>query len=361
MDSYRIAARNWLESADIDDTFHDDFEVIQGVSFRALLGDIEANEKPTTDLDICENILVVQMVVKSVEPEKALVEDERRAADGLISWVSSAILPLAEFEGIWEKVQLATGTSDFSRLISRRIYAEFPIDATREQLLGFKNARIKATLGLTLLKELYRFIPIDETTDPPHSVAVLAAFTDPSDPWTTPTAASAANFLLKPYGRLCQTKSTLFEDVLTRFVKSSFLKTKTPAITSAGRKDVHPVKQPKFDPGLFDKSSKPWKHKDVFVVTILSWTIGQYTPYQPRLCLRGGPHTMSLVPSYINPRGSVNSPSKVRIPSFILRHSNEISRFSSLKEILQPSAIPAYKRRARVPIAKRHSDTSFAP
>ncbi|WEW61209.1 hypothetical protein PRK78_006699 [Emydomyces testavorans] len=266
MDSYRSAARKWLEDADTDDSFPVDFKAPQNhyVTLRDVWDNIQIHEDPKTNLNVCENLLVARAFLENTEPEYVLSEDDKFAANALASWVAEVVLPSEEFEGAWEEAQLATG------------------EARLEVFTRFKIARLKATLGLAVLEQLYKLTGFEQIENPVNVVAALAAFTNPQDPWTTTAASSSAQLLLRQYEEWsrCEHKSlvALSGDVLSRFVKPSFSRTKTPAITSAGRKDMHPVKPPKFDPGIFDKGAKPWKYKDVYVVTVLSWVIQQYKP-----------------------------------------------------------------------------------
>lgn len=145
----------------------------------------------------------------------------------------------------------------------------------------FRTARVKAEVGLVVLGLLLKLVTPEKVEDPVLVITALAAFTNPDDPWTTTTALSSAQSLLSSLEEMRRRNNgslTDFSgDILSRFVKPSFSKTKTPSITAEGRKVAHPVKQPRFDPSIFDKGSKPWKHKDVYIMTVLSWVIQQYT------------------------------------------------------------------------------------
>lgn len=112
----------------------------------------------------------------------------------------------------------------------------------------------------------------------------LAVFSSSSDPWTTNEVAQMATNLLQRYeiklkeeGRL----GNVIEGMLRRKVKPAFSKTKTPAITSAGRKDMHPIPKPSFDPTLFDTGTKPWKFKEGYIVSVIRWIVQQYQVCEP--------------------------------------------------------------------------------
>lgn len=107
----------------------------------------------------------------------------------------------------------------------------------------------------------------------------LAMFSSSSDPWTTVEGAQMATDLLQRYEIKLREEGkfgTIIEGMLRRKVKPAFSKTKTPAITSAGRKDMHPIPKPSFDPTLFDTGTKPWKFKEGYIVSVLNWIVQQY-------------------------------------------------------------------------------------
>ncbi|EER25225.1 hypothetical protein CPC735_018290 [Coccidioides posadasii C735 delta SOWgp] len=282
MDRYRIAARKSLENTDDSDSFFVDVECVEEISLKTVWDDIHGHQGPKTDLKICEDLLVAQTVSLHLQQEDVLSDDDREAANALIVWVTAVIPPSQVFEGVWEEFQLSS-------------------DEARQQLSQkFKIARTKATLGLIALERLCILIPLEDTEDPVNVIATLAAFTNPHDPWTTIAAASISWSLLGEYGSAHPEDRSLVAlsgDILERFVKPSFSKTKTPAITSAGRKDLHPVKQPYFDPSTFDKAAKPWKYKDVSAITVLNWVVQQYKPSD---CSTIEAHFPLLIPAILS-------------------------------------------------------------
>lgn len=151
-----------------------------------------------------------------------------------------------------------------------------------------KAARLKGAVGVCVLKKLDGLVSISELDDPVDVIAALAAYTRPQDPWTTEDSCRIANTVLAAYVSTLRSQSGALERllgaVLARFVKPAFSKTKNPAITPAGRKNLHPVPQPRFDATLFDKGSKPWKYRDIYISTVLFWIVDQY-----RVCITASP------------------------------------------------------------------------
>jgi hypothetical protein len=150
---------------------------------------------------------------------------------------------------------------------------------------------LKSTLGVSILKELNSVIPIHKLDYPVRLkvITALATFSRPEDPWTTEEAFNGASQLLDTYKSAVfkekkQTLAPLLGDILKTVVKPSFARTKNIAVTPAGRKNEHPVPAPRFDASVFDEASKPWKFKDVYVVTVLSWIVDQYRVCEDYLC-----------------------------------------------------------------------------
>jgi hypothetical protein len=108
----------------------------------------------------------------------------------------------------------------------------------------------------------------------PAVIVAMASFTSEKDPWTTKASNNCAEILLN---MSCQNDLwSVIERVLREKIRPLFTKTKNPAITSEGRKNLHPVPRTRFDGGALDDSTKPWKTTDVYAPAVLSWIICQY-------------------------------------------------------------------------------------
>ena len=108
----------------------------------------------------------------------------------------------------------------------------------------------------------------------------LASFKDPRDPWTSQEASTEAHALLEHY--LDGTKGVpkkldaLLTALLREKVKPLFAKSKSKEITEQGRKAISAVPCP-FVSSDLEATIKPWKHQDVYIVTVLKWILGQLT------------------------------------------------------------------------------------
>lgn len=134
------------------------------------------------------------------------------------------------------------------------------------------------SLSISCLRLLNKIIPILEAEDIVDLITVLASFTSEHDPWTT---SGTRNDALSVLDSCVQSGNSstywpILEDILKSKVRPIFAKTGNPAITASGRKNFHPTPQPRFDPNLMDPETKPWKFRDVYVITALDWILSQY-------------------------------------------------------------------------------------
>lgn len=136
-----------------------------------------------------------------------------------------------------------------------------------------------------MLATLSESLPVSKAENVADIVIALASFSSTEDPWTTQEAFTYATTLLNAFASTTATNkesNTTFWSVIEKILKDRirplFAKTRNPAITSAGRKNFHPVPLPRFDAGILDPETKPWKIQDIYATAVLSWIIQQYKP-----------------------------------------------------------------------------------
>ena len=66
----------------------------------------------------------------------------------------------------------------------------------------------------------------------------------------------------------------LATDLLKEKIKPLFAKSKNPAITAAGRKAISPLPVP-IEHSIDESELKPWKCRDVYIVTVFEWALRQ--------------------------------------------------------------------------------------
>ena len=106
----------------------------------------------------------------------------------------------------------------------------------------------------------------------------LASFTDQRDSWTSKEAFNEAKLLLDQYFKVMKDRpkdfSSLTSRILEEKIKPLFAKSRSKEITEQGRKAISSLPGP-FVPSDLEAMKKPWKFRDVYVVTVFRLVLGQ--------------------------------------------------------------------------------------
>lgn len=141
-----------------------------------------------------------------------------------------------------------------------------------------RRLRAMYLTGLRLLSHLQNLLAFEVTDSTAEYIMCLASFTDKRDPWTSPEAFSEANLLLGRYFKVIKSRPKdshmLLTTLLQENIKPLFVASRSKEITEQGRKAVSPL------PGAFvssdlEATEKPWKFRDVYVVTVVKWVLEQ--------------------------------------------------------------------------------------
>ncbi|KAK2745410.1 hypothetical protein FQN57_003753 [Myotisia sp. PD_48] len=269
MDAYRTAAQKYLQLAqkqNIENISNLELSsdiLPSNIKLQDVWRDVVNNEALGSDNSVLENLLVVEASVRNLEPQ-SLGPEEQNAVHSIICWLKGAILPSEEFTTSWEELQIS--------------------DEQRDLILcKHRKATLKSDIGMDILCQLNSILSYNPGDYLVDILSLLAAYSRPADPWTSDRCARNAVSALEKYESLLRQNgrnvfAKTLEEMLQKWIKVSFSKTRNPTLSSAGRKNLHPVSEPRFDPSLFDTSSKPWKFKDIYVVTILDWIVHRYLP-----------------------------------------------------------------------------------
>ncbi|KAE8415592.1 hypothetical protein BDV36DRAFT_285275 [Aspergillus pseudocaelatus] len=232
-------------------------ECIDALYQAAGLPDV-SSEGNTSNLDICESLLVAYSFLKARGPKDLSGADEV-AANHIYSWASDAALPSP-------------------------VYAQLG-DSSDEKNDAILEDQLRSRIALSVIATLNESLPISKAENAADIVIALASFSSTEDPWTTQEAFTCATTVLDnltPATASDTESNTTFWSVVERILKDKirplFAKTRNPAITSAGRKNFHPVPLPRFDASILDPETKPWKIQDIYATTVLSWITQQYKP-----------------------------------------------------------------------------------
>ena len=151
----------------------------------------------------------------------------------------------------------------------------------RPQLTPDDVARTRAIShkGLIVLFMLQKLAPLSPG-EPDMAVSTcLAAFSDGNDAWNSPRIQKQASLLAEDYvdsGHL----PALLASILQNRIKPLFSQSKNPAITQQGRRAIDPIPNNGTSHSELDASSKPWKHRDVYIVTVFQWVLSHLSVTQ---------------------------------------------------------------------------------
>ena len=126
--------------------------------------------------------------------------------------------------------------------------------------------------GLVVLSHLRRLIPPLQDSSGTVVLTCLAAFSDEKDPWNSSSAQQEASSLIGDYTRSAH-MSVVLTSILQERIKPLFSRTGNPAITPQGRKAINPRPSNIAMHTDIDAEVKPWKFRDVYIVTVFRWVL----------------------------------------------------------------------------------------
>ena len=126
--------------------------------------------------------------------------------------------------------------------------------------------------GLILLSHLRRLVPPLQDGPDAAVLTCLAAFNDKNDPWNSPSAQQQASNLIEDYTRSSHLP-VMLTSILQERIKPLFSRTGNPAITPQGRKAINPRPSNIAMHSDIDAEVKPWKFRDVYIVTVFRWVL----------------------------------------------------------------------------------------
>ncbi|OJZ87769.1 hypothetical protein ASPFODRAFT_60129 [Aspergillus luchuensis CBS 106.47] len=167
---------------------------------------------------------------------------------------------------------------EFLRLRNSNELSE-PDVAAANHIYAWAN-KLRSLLAISVIAALDSLFPVYKATDVPNIILALASFTSEADPWTTAESHTASIAILERFRTSPRTPEASFwavlETILKDRIRPLFTRTRNPAITAAGRKDMHPIPLPRFDTSILDPESKPWRSSDIYATTVFAWVLRQY-------------------------------------------------------------------------------------
>ncbi|KAI0380436.1 hypothetical protein F5Y04DRAFT_98197 [Hypomontagnella monticulosa] len=145
-----------------------------------------------------------------------------------------------------------------------------------EEITDYSIPQYQGSLGITALEKLTKLPAKAPLRLQPSALLCLVAFTDTVDPWTTTASSALARDLLETQlENLGQSRTPSFitDEILTRFLRPLFSKSRPAAVTASGRKAEY------VEPSRYDTVSqetpetKPWKYTHRYAVAIFAWAV----------------------------------------------------------------------------------------
>lgn len=224
-------------------------------------------------LQASENLFLARECLRLRNSEE-LSESDTAAANHIYAWASQHALPSAVYA---ESIEEPSGE------LTPHSPHEFKyVDPLVEQRKALMHEdKLRSSLSISVIAALGSLFPMHKAADVPNIVLALASFTSEADPWTTDESRTASTAILERFRTTSPSTPdasfwVVLETILKDKIRPLFTRTRNPAITAAGRKDMHPIPLPRFDTSILDPESKPWRSSDVYATTVFSWIVTQY-------------------------------------------------------------------------------------
>ncbi|KAI9827262.1 MAG: hypothetical protein M1832_005400 [Thelocarpon impressellum] len=127
-------------------------------------------------------------------------------------------------------------------------------------------------LGIQIVRQLDTMDSVEKYDERVHVFLSLAIYTDKRDVWTTEASFAGASSLLEEHSDAARKPEVLVEHILRGVIRPRFAKSKNPAITAQGRKAIAPPRRV-YEAIHEEADAKPWKFKEVYLLTVLRWTL----------------------------------------------------------------------------------------
>ncbi|MCJ1461368.1 hypothetical protein MMC28_011750 [Mycoblastus sanguinarius] len=251
----RIVARKYVQEITASNPTDLEIRVVvpvntRGISLKSLVRSLNVSGSKKEGLQLFEDIVVLDALLAE-KRDCIHSPSDQDAAVVLREWLAHVILPTKAFA---ERSPYATENETV--LVADEL----------------EKARVMNLKGLSLMSHLQKLTPLSKDESNVKVLTCLAAFTDENDPWTCPGAQKKASVLIKDYLN-SSNQPILFSRLLQERVRPLFARSKNPAITPQGRKAINPLPSTAIANSDLDDAVKPWKYRDVYIVTVFQWVL----------------------------------------------------------------------------------------
>ncbi|KAJ5894689.1 hypothetical protein N7495_006380 [Penicillium taxi] len=245
-----------------------------------------SNYDNSTNLNACESIWTANTFISFYDTflpndggPRTFQGEEAEAVLNMFTWAVKMALPSSEFAANFDDNLEITEGIYFPAQTGSELPAKKGTDIQKAQ----NETRLRAKLATEFILQLeIRMNPCFEdrsATQTSEAIVAIISYHSAQDPWTAgPQAADITQLSDQYLTQVMRQKDVMgsIEKILREIIKPLFTKTRNPALTSEGRKNLYPLPLPHFDGSTFDDSAKPWKNTNIYATTVLSWIISQY-------------------------------------------------------------------------------------
>ncbi|KAK4462778.1 hypothetical protein QBC42DRAFT_326296 [Cladorrhinum samala] len=147
--------------------------------------------------------------------------------------------------------------------------------AFNESLVASVTTQTRHTLAVSNLglRALSALVTLSTIRLDPECLLTVISFTDPSQEWSTSESAQLASAILST--QKISKEEFIPQQVLQRYLRPLFSKSKPASVTPSGRKTAYPDQSREHGGGMPDDISetKPWKFTDLRAVPIVAWAV----------------------------------------------------------------------------------------
>ncbi|OTA98107.1 hypothetical protein M426DRAFT_123417 [Hypoxylon sp. CI-4A] len=230
--------------------------------------------------EIGEDILQTIPDTATAQDLNDFLSAEREDSDIIVLWAAYAIATKISKDGRSKDDDNKDDSRDLFNEISDRISSIIlPISSDAsldEDKTDYTTLQRKGELGLLSIEQLVGFSHKTSVKLPSSTLLCLTAFTNAEYPWTTAKSSTLASSLLDAQARAhgeSHIRSFITEDILSKFLRPLFSKSRSAAVTASGRKAEF-VETSRYDNiDRENPETKPWKYTHRYAVTVFAWAV----------------------------------------------------------------------------------------
>ncbi|KAI1466957.1 uncharacterized protein F4812DRAFT_71759 [Daldinia caldariorum] len=239
---------------------------------------VEGSQNPSQEID--EDLLRLVPDNITIHDLESFLSHSKDESDHVALLIAAYAIILkfsknAEVQGIINEDNFDGAVNEIADHISSLIVPLCSGDSLDQDETDYATLQRKGNLGLKALDALTKIPSKAIPFQLPRPVLLrIAAFTNPTDPWTTAESSALSQTLLSAHLDGSQARPFIVDDVLAGFLRPLFSKSRPAAITASGRKAEYVEEASRYDGAARESSeTKPWKYAHRYAVTVFEWAV----------------------------------------------------------------------------------------